>query len=231
MARKKKRSTPGKGEKKVALSREAEDELVSAPSSCGGLPFLWASNDVKAIPCTQDAIEAIFSAPGEDDTEGGPFRRHDDGKGFDLTVVPHPGDAEANVVWANIGIRCAGFKRAASLGRAAKVAAGSYVGCRPFKAPRKTKRQQYIREESPASRTFRNWARSHKVVTIYHDRICRLLGGYPEEACTVRIQDSNGISDSEKHALSKVLHQEAIKHAEQGQVCAFNLVDTCQVGM
>ncbi|CAK0752581.1 hypothetical protein CVIRNUC_002157 [Coccomyxa viridis] len=86
MARKKKRSTPAKGEKKVALSREAEDEL--------------------------DAIEAIFSAPGEDGSEGGPFRRHDDGKGFDLTVVPHPGDAEANVVWADIEIRCAGFKHA-----------------------------------------------------------------------------------------------------------------------
>ena len=62
--------------------------------------------------CTQVAIEAIFSTPGGDDTEGGPFTRHADGKGFDLTVVPHPGDAEANVVWAEIGIRCAGCKRA-----------------------------------------------------------------------------------------------------------------------
>lgn len=49
MARKKKRSTPAKGEKKVALSREAEDELVSAPSLCGWLPTLSASNDVTTI--------------------------------------------------------------------------------------------------------------------------------------------------------------------------------------
>ena len=70
------------------------------------------------ISCMQDAIEAIFSAPGEGDTEGGPYRRHDDGKGFDLTVVPHPGDAEANVVWVDLGIRYAGFKRANSLRRA-----------------------------------------------------------------------------------------------------------------
>ena len=47
----------------------------------------------------------------------------------------------------------------------------------------------------------------------------------------MKVQDTKGISESEKHALSKVLHQEAIKHAEQGQVCAFNLVDACQVGM
>ena len=47
----------------------------------------------------------------------------------------------------------------------------------------------------------------------------------------MKVQDTKGISESEKHALCKVLHQEAIKHAEQGQVCAFNLVDTCQVRM
>ena len=47
----------------------------------------------------------------------------------------------------------------------------------------------------------------------------------------MKVQDTKGMTGSEKHALSKVLHQEAIKHAQQGQVCAFNLVDTCQVGM
>ena len=49
MARKKKRSTPGKGEKKVALSREAEDELVSALSLCCWLSSLSASKDESPI--------------------------------------------------------------------------------------------------------------------------------------------------------------------------------------
>ena len=88
-----------------------------------------------------------------------------------------------------------------------------------------------MRDDLPGLCPFKSWAKSLKVLTIFIDRICRLLGGYPEEACTVKVQDTKGISDSEKHALSKVLHQEALKHAEQGQVCAFNLVDTCQVGM
>ena len=34
--------------------------------------------------------------------------------------------------------------------------------------------------------------------------------------------------NTEKHALSKALHHEAAAHAEYGEVCAFNLVDTCQ---
>ena len=143
MARKKKKGIPGKGEKKLDLSREAEDELVCAPSLCDLLPSLSNSEPCTYyILCTHVDIEAIFSTPGENDTEGGPFTRHVDGKGFDLTVVPHPGDAEANVVWADIGIRCAGCKRAAPLRRAVRVAVGSCVYRRPFKAPRKTSRQK-----------------------------------------------------------------------------------------
>lgn len=57
----------------------------------------------------------------------------------------------------------------------------------------------------------------------------RLGGGYPEQACTVKVQDTKGLSVPEKHALSKALHQAAATHAEHGEVCAFNLVDTCQV--
>lgn len=57
----------------------------------------------------------------------------------------------------------------------------------------------------------------------------RLVGGYPEQACTVKVQDTKGLSVPEKHALSKALHQAAAKHAEHGEVCAFNLVDICQV--
>ena len=49
MARKKKRSTPGKGEKKLNLSREAEDELVSASSLCGWLLSLSATIHVSII--------------------------------------------------------------------------------------------------------------------------------------------------------------------------------------
>ena len=52
----------------------------------------------------QVALEAIFSTPDED-LDGGNFRKHEDHLGFDLVVVPHPGDAEANFVWADIKIR------------------------------------------------------------------------------------------------------------------------------
>ena len=45
----------------------------------------------------------------------------------------------------------------------------------------------------------------------------------------MKVQDTKGLSVPEKHALSKALHQAAAKHAEHGEVCAFNLVDTCQV--
>ena len=58
----------------------------------------------EAIFVVQVALEAIFSTPDED-IAGGNFRKHEDNLGFDLVVVPHPGDAEANFVWADIKIR------------------------------------------------------------------------------------------------------------------------------
>lgn len=59
--------------------------------------------------------------------------------------------------------------------------------------------------------------------------ICRLVGGYPEQPCTIKVQDTKGLTPPEKQALSKALHHEAAAHAESGEVCAFNVVDTCQV--
>ena len=104
MARKKKKN--GRGDRKLSLSREAEDELVSAHGSFLDLvdvPYGHWSHSV-ALCNVQVALEAIFSTPDED-ADGGNFRKHEDGLGFDLVVVPHPGDAEANFVWADIKIR------------------------------------------------------------------------------------------------------------------------------
>ena len=53
----------------------------------------------------QIALEAIYSSPGGPGEEDA-FRKAEDGKGFTLRVVPHPGDAEANFVWADLIIRC-----------------------------------------------------------------------------------------------------------------------------
>jgi translation initiation factor 2-alpha kinase 4 len=42
------------------------------------------------------ALDAIFGAD---------FAAHDDGRGFDLRVVPHPGEAESNFVSAALKLR------------------------------------------------------------------------------------------------------------------------------
>ena len=63
---------------------------------------------INAVSGVQVALEAIFSTPDED-IDGGNFRKHEDHLGFDLVVVPHPGDAEANFVWADIKIRSGFF--------------------------------------------------------------------------------------------------------------------------
>jgi hypothetical protein len=52
------------------------------------------------------ALSAIFSCPEADSDGDEPFKLDDDGQGFILKVVPHPGDAEANFVWAHLSIRC-----------------------------------------------------------------------------------------------------------------------------
>ena len=52
----------------------------------------------------QVALQAIFSNP-DGDAEEESFKIDEDEQGFSLRVVPHPGDAEANFVWADLGIR------------------------------------------------------------------------------------------------------------------------------
>ncbi len=52
-------------------------------------------------------MQAIFSNPDGDADEEEPFKIDEDEQGFSLRVVPHPGDAEANFVWAELGIRFA----------------------------------------------------------------------------------------------------------------------------
>ena len=64
---------------------------------------LWAIT-VLSSPA-QIALEAIYSSPGAPEEEEN-FKKDADGKGFTLRVVPHPGDAEANFVWADLSIRC-----------------------------------------------------------------------------------------------------------------------------
>ena len=53
----------------------------------------------------QVALQAIFSNPDGDAEDEEPFKIDEDEQGFSLRVVPHPGDAEANFVWADLGIR------------------------------------------------------------------------------------------------------------------------------
>lgn len=55
----------------------------------------------------QVALQAIFADPDGEGDEEEPFRIDDDEQGLSIKVVPHPGDAEANFVWAEIGIRFA----------------------------------------------------------------------------------------------------------------------------
>lgn len=110
MARKKKKNAPGKGDRQVILSREAEEELVSKWAVCHLSTNLPPGASLTFDFKPQVALEAIFSTPGDDDCEVGTFTRHEDGKGFDLAVVPHPGDAEANFVWADIKIRSHPFR-------------------------------------------------------------------------------------------------------------------------
>jgi hypothetical protein len=45
----------------------------------------------------------------------------------------------------------------------------------------------------------------------------------------VRILETKGLSVQDTRALSKSLHRAAAQHAQQEEVCAFNLVEICQV--
>ncbi|KAK9906778.1 hypothetical protein WJX75_007809 [Coccomyxa subellipsoidea] len=134
MARKKKKGSKQNTSREAALSRAAQEELV--------------------------ALQAIFSNPDGDAEEEEPFKIDEDEQGFSLRVVPHPGDAEANFVWADLGIR--------------------------------------------------------------------LNGRYPETPCALRVKDTKGLSVTDKRALSKALHRALAQHAQQEEVCAFNLVEACQ---
>lgn len=60
--------------------------------------------------------------------------------------------------------------------------------------------------------------------------LCRVSGGYPEAPCAICIKDTKGLSVVDKRALSKALHRALAQHAQQEEVCAFNLVEICQVG-
>lgn len=53
----------------------------------------------------QVALQAIFSNPDGEGDEEEAFRIDEDEQGLSIKVVPHPGDAEANFVWAEVGIR------------------------------------------------------------------------------------------------------------------------------
>ncbi len=55
----------------------------------------------------QVALQAIFSNPNGEGGEEERFKIDEDEQGLSIKVVPHPGDAEANFVWAELGIRCA----------------------------------------------------------------------------------------------------------------------------
>ncbi|CAL8462314.1 g1847 [Coccomyxa elongata] len=134
MARKKKKGAKQNATKDAPLTRAAEDELV--------------------------ALQAIYSNPDGEDDEEEAFRIDEDEQGLSIKVVPHPGDAEANFVWAELGIR--------------------------------------------------------------------LNGGYPEKPCTLRVKGTKGLLLTDKRALSKALHRAAAQHAQQEEVCAFDLVEACQ---
>ncbi len=63
----------------------------------------------------QVALQAIYSNPdGKEDQEEA-FRIDEDEQGLSIKVVPHPGDAEANFVWAELGIRYASSWTATTL--------------------------------------------------------------------------------------------------------------------
>lgn len=58
---------------------------------------------------------------------------------------------------------------------------------------------------------------------------CRLVGGYPEQACHISLKDAPGLAVADRHKLSKLLHGCAAEHAHSEEVCAFNLIEACQV--
>ena len=59
--------------------------------------------------------------------------------------------------------------------------------------------------------------------------ICRVDHEYPEQAAAISIKDVHQLPVADKRRLSKALHRLADEHAAREEVCAFNLVEACQV--
>ena len=75
---------------------------------------------------------------------------------------------------------------------------------------------------------------SHQVMLLSSTGLCfycRLTHDYPEQAAAISIKNVHGLSVSDKRKLSKALHCLADEHAAREEVCAFNLIEACQVGL